>query len=207
MKLTPGSRKERLALAQHALGRMSRRGLAKLGPKKRAFDPIQLLLKAQRGRMQTLLPIKYERMAGSPFAFFRGSVSIMAADLGAEKHSGLTVQLCGDAHVQNMGSFESPDGRIVFDINDFDETIAGPWEWDVKRMSVSIVMAGIAAGHGHGPCREAAEAFSVRYVNTMKELADEPILSAARHRLHGLNRTQAGSAALEQAARAQPQDL
>ncbi len=207
MKPSPGSRKERVDLAQHALERVTRKRLGKLERKDHAFDPIQLLRKAQRGRVQTLLPIKYERMADSPFAFFRGSVSIMAADLGAEKHTGLTVQLCGDAHVQNMGSFEAPDGRIVFDINDFDETIAGPWEWDVKRMSVSIVMAGVAAGHGHGPCREAAEAFSIRYVNTVRELADEPILSAARHRLHGLNRTQAGSAALEQAARARPQDL
>lgn len=207
MKLLPGSRKERIELAQRALERVSRSRLGKLERKKRAFDPIQMLLKAQRGRVRALLPIKYERMAASPFAFFRGSVSIMAADLGLGKHTGLNVQLCGDAHVQNMGSFEAPDGRIVFDINDFDETIAGPWDWDVKRMSASIVLAGMVAGHGHGPCREATEAFSVRYVNTVKELADEPILSAARHRLHGLSRTQAGSAALQQAARAQPQDL
>src|SRR6476469_6979321 len=125
MKLCPGTRKERLEVAQRALERVSRKRFAKLEPKKRAFDPIEVLLKAQQGRVQTLLPIKYDRMAGSPFAFFRGSVSIMAADLGLGRHTGLTVQLCGDAHVQNMGSFEAPDGRIVFDINDFDETIAG----------------------------------------------------------------------------------
>ena len=104
--------------------------------------------------MPQLLPIKYARMAVSPFAFFRGAVSIMAADLGRLPHSGVAVQLCGDAHVQNLGSFAAPDGKLVFDINDFDETIRGPWEWDVKRMAASIVvvvvfpLVPVTASHG-----------------------------------------------------------
>ena len=121
---------------------VSRAAQADLRAKERRFDPIAALRAAAEGRVRQLLPIKYARMKVSPFAFFRGAVSIMAADLGRLPHSGLTVQLCGDAHVQNLGSFAAPDGALVFDLNDFDETIRGPWEWDVKRMAVSIVLAG-----------------------------------------------------------------
>ena len=117
---------------------MSRAAQAELRAKERPFHPIDLLRQSAEGRVPQLLPIKYARMAVSPFAFFRGAVSIMAADLGRLPHSGVTVQLCGDAHVQNLGSFAAPDGKLVFDINDFDETIRGPWEWDVKRMASSI---------------------------------------------------------------------
>jgi uncharacterized protein (DUF2252 family) len=111
------------------------------------FDPIELLLSATEGRVPALLPIKYARMSASPFAFFRGAVAIMAADLASQPHTDLIVQLCGDAHVQNLGSFEAPDARVVFDINDFDETVSGPWEWDVKRMAASIVLAGFESNH------------------------------------------------------------
>jgi len=89
-----------------------------------------------------LLSVKYFRMSKSPFAFFRGAVSIMAADLGRLPHSGIEVQLCGDAHIQSLGSYASPVGSIIFNVNDFDETIRGPWEWDVKRMATSIILAG-----------------------------------------------------------------
>ena len=121
---------------------VSRAAQADLRAKERRFDPIAVLRAAAEGRVRQLLPIKYARMKVSPFAFFRGAVSIMAADLGRLPHSGLTVQLCGDAHVQNLGSFAAPDGALVFDLNDFDETIRGPWDWDVKRMAASIVLAG-----------------------------------------------------------------
>src|SRR4029077_19355179 len=125
----------------------SRAALAELDPKKRRFDPINVLRASTEGRVPQLLPVKYARMKESPFAFFRGAVSIMAADLGRLANSGLHVQLCGDAHVQNLGSFATPDGTLVFDLNDFDETIRGPWEWDVKRMASSIVLAGQESGH------------------------------------------------------------
>src|SRR5439155_8998700 len=129
----------------------------------RPFHSIDLLRQSAEGRVPQLLPIKYARMAVSPFAFFRGAVSIMAADLGRLPHSGVTVQLCGDAHVQNLGSFAAPDGKLVFDINDFDETILGPWEWDVKRMAASIVLAGRQVGQRPSMCRGAAQVFLETY--------------------------------------------
>src|SRR5258708_7945694 len=116
--------------AQHGKSRreaVSRVAQAALRPKERRFDPIDVLRASEQGRVVQLLPIKYARMKLSPFAFFRGAVSIMAADLGRLPNSGLLVQLCGDAHVQNLGSFAAPDGKLVFDFNDFDESIRGPW--------------------------------------------------------------------------------
>src|SRR5450631_4953860 len=138
---------------------VSRAAQADLRAKERRFDPIDILRAAAAGRVRQLLPIKYARMRASPFAFFRGAVSIMAADLGRLANSGLHVQLCGDAHLQNLGSFASPDGKLVFDLNDFDETIRGPWEWDVKRMATSIVLAGQESGHDRAGCSDAADAF------------------------------------------------
>src|SRR6202000_869179 len=149
-----------------------RSSLGELDQRKRKFDPIDLLCKAAEGRVASLLPVKYTRMALSPFAFFRGAVSIMAADLAMAPNTGLTVQLCGDAHVQNLGSFETPDGRLVFDVNDFDETIPGPWEWDVKRMAASIVLAGAECEHGKLDCERAVDAFVCGYCQTIEALAE-----------------------------------
>ena len=91
-------------------------------------DPVELLVRASRDRLPELLPIKWARMAASPFGFFRGAVPLMAADLASLPTTGITVQICGDAHVRNLGAFASPTGALVFDINDFDETMPGPWE-------------------------------------------------------------------------------
>ena len=140
------NQEERTRFGKSRRETVSRAAQAELRPKERRFDPLDVLRAAADGRVRQLLPIKYGRMKVSPFAFFRGAVSIMAADLGRLPHSGLTVQLCGDAHVQNLGSFAAPDGSLVFDLNDFDESIRGPWEWDVKRMAASIVLAGASAG-------------------------------------------------------------
>jgi uncharacterized protein (DUF2252 family) len=146
-------------------------------------------------------------MSVSPFAFFRGAVSIMAADLGHHPSTGLMVQLCGDAHVQNMGCFAAPEGHLVFDINDFDETIAGPWEWDVKRMATSLVLAGLTAGHKIPSCSLAVEAFAECYCSTLETLADQPLLTAARHIIRRLTKTAPVIAAFKQAERATPADL
>jgi uncharacterized protein (DUF2252 family) len=201
------NRKQRLRLGEEARNRVSRSALGNLDPTKRGFDPMETLLKSARNRVPRLLAVKYGRMRVSPFAFFRGAVSIMAADLGAQPHTGLIVQLCGDAHVQNLGSFEAPDGRIVFDINDFDETIEGPWEWDIKRMAASIMLAGFESDHNQSKSSLAVEDFACSYARTLEELADQPTLVAARHQIHRLKRAQAVSAALLQAQRAQPIDL
>jgi uncharacterized protein (DUF2252 family) len=104
-------------------------------------DPIELLERQAATRVPELVPIRYGRMLVSPFTFYRGAALIMASDLSQTPHSGLTVQCCGDAHLSNFGVFASPERRLVFDINDFDETLPGPWEWDVKRLAASMLIA------------------------------------------------------------------
>jgi uncharacterized protein (DUF2252 family) len=198
---------ERLKQGRTARQRLGRKSVAKIRARKRSFDPIELLLSKTEDRIRRLLPVKYGRMAASPFAFFRGAVAIMAADLAAHPHSNLRVQLCGDAHVRNMGCFASPDGRIIFDLNDFDETISGPWEWDVKRMATSLVLAGRESGHNKSQCTAAVECFVGAYCNLMEKLADLPVLEAARYQIHRVKKAGPVYDALKQAERANPADL
>ena len=109
-------------------------------------DPVDLLEVQAATRLPELVPIRYGRMLYSPFAFYRGAAVIMASDLATLPNTGLHVQLCGDAHLANFGGFASPERDIVFDINDFDETLPGPWEWDVKRLAASVEIAGRERG-------------------------------------------------------------
>ena len=118
-------------------------------------DPVDLLIKSNEGRLAELIPIRFGRMAQSPFAFFRGAAAVMAADLATTPATGLKVQACGDAHLMNFGGFATPERNIFFDINDFDETLPAPWEWDVKRLAASLV---IAARHIGLPDSDAARA-------------------------------------------------
>jgi uncharacterized protein (DUF2252 family) len=198
---------ERLSEGRKRRSALSRRAHADVKPKDRDFDPIALLLESGRERIRQLLPLKYSRMKESPFAFFRGAVSIMAADLARLPNSAMTVQLCGDAHLQNLGSFAAPDGRFVFDLNDFDETIAGPWEWDVKRMASSVVLAGRSSGHTDSNCRVAAEGCVESYSGWMRQFSREPLLQVARHQVRRERRTEPVHAALVQSERARPLDL
>lgn len=199
--------KRRIELGKRLRNSVSRTAHGKLRLRERQFDPIRLLLSSVDGHVPELLSIKYARMSVSPFAFFRGAVSIMAADLVRLPHSGIDAQLCGDAHVQNMGSFASPDGKLIFDVNDFDETIRGPWEWDVKRMATSIVLAGHEAGQKFVDCHSAAEAFVESYCRSMAEFAREPILEVARHLIHRGGDSRPIHAALQQSERSRPLDL
>lgn len=186
---------------------VSRSALGDLHASARKVDVVATLRLAHKDRVPALLAEKYRRMSVSPFAFFRGSVGLMVADFARLPHTGILTQLCGDAHVQNLGSFEAPDGRIVFDINDFDETIAGPWEWDVKRMAASIVLAGRESQHGRSGCSLAVETLLASYRETVAMLAKLPVLEAARRRVH-LNQELAPiSAAIRQSRRASPLDL
>ena len=105
-------------------------------------DPLVLLRRQEATRIPELVPLRHARMAESPFAFFRGAANVMAADLAATPTTGLRTQLCGDAHLANFGGFAAPDRTLVFDVNDFDETLPGPWEWDVKRLAASVAVAG-----------------------------------------------------------------
>ena len=134
-------------------------------------DPLDLLQEQDKSRIQHLLPIKYGRMVDSPFAFLRGSATVMAADLAATPATGLQVQLCGDAHLSNFGVFATPERKLVFDINDFDETHPGPWEWDLKRLVASAVVAGRENGFGEKANRRLAKAVVQTYGKAMDRLA------------------------------------
>ena len=104
-------------------------------------DPIALLEEQAAERVPELVPIRYGRMSASPFAFYRGAAYVMASDLAGSPQTGIRVQLCGDAHLGNFGAFASPERQLLFDLNDFDETLPGPWEWDVKRLAASVAVA------------------------------------------------------------------
>ncbi len=127
-------------------------------------DPVEILHAQTEERLAELVPIRYGRMLVSPFTFFRGSAAVMAADLATTPNTGLVVQLCGDAHISNFGGFAAPDRRLVFGPNDFDETLPGPWEWDIKRMAASIEIAGATSicrrggGAASSPARSASTA-------------------------------------------------
>ena len=109
---------------------------------------MDLVLAAEAGRIERLLPIRHGRMVASPFAFYRGAAAIMAADLATTPSTGYIVQACGDCHLLNFGAFATPERRVIFDINDFDETFPAPWEWDLKRLATSFVVASRANGTG-----------------------------------------------------------
>ena len=134
------------------------------------------------GRIASLIALRNERMAQSPFAYFRGSASLMALDLSETPPTPLLVQLCGDAHVRNFGTFAHFDGSIGFDINDFDETYRGPFEWDLKRLAASIVLAGREAKHDDSSCKEAVRACAARYRERMKDLAGRSPFEVLRQR-------------------------
>lgn len=136
-----------------------------------ARAPLAVLQAQEDVREPGLVPLRYERMAASPFAFLRGAAAVMAADLAALPHSGIRVQLCGDAHVANFGMFAAPDRRLVFDLNDFDETLPGPFEWDVKRLAASVVVAGRHLGLTPKQTRKAAAAAATEYRTTTARLA------------------------------------
>ena len=133
---------ERAAAGKAAREKVPRSSHGEWEPPARGRDPVEVLEDQAKGRVPELVPIRYGRMLASPFAFFRGAAAIMAMDLAKTPESGLRVQACGDAHLSNFGVFAAPDRREVLDVNDFDETLPGPWEWDVKRLAASFAIAG-----------------------------------------------------------------
>jgi uncharacterized protein (DUF2252 family) len=132
---------ERVARGRAARAEVPRSSHAVFEPTAHRADPVRVLELQAQTRVPELVPIRYGRMRVSPFTFYRGAAAIMAADLAATPRSGLTVQCCGDAHLSNFGVFASPERQLVFDVNDFDETLRGPWEWDVKRLAASMLIA------------------------------------------------------------------
>lgn len=198
------SAKERLALGQERRQQMRRMHHKAWSAKDRRESPLKLLEASTRGRVPALVALKNKLMAASPFGYFRGAVPVMAYDLSLVGNTGICNQLCGDAHVRNLGAFAGPDGRLEFDINDFDETIVAPFEWDVKRMATSLVLAGRGAGAKNAQCREAAAAFLEQYRTMMATFARMPVLEVARYKVHRLGTVASIAGILRMAERATP---
>ena len=197
--------KERFELGRQQRRKQMRRPEHRIWKAKdRRESPLKLLEASTRGRVAELVALKNKLMAESPFAYFRGAVPVMAYDLSLIGNTGIRNQLCGDAHVRNLGAFAAPDGRLVFDINDFDETIVGPFEWDVKRMATSLVLAGRGAGAKNLHCREAAAVFLERYRTAMGIFARMPVVEVARYQVHRLRNISALEGIMQMAERATP---
>jgi uncharacterized protein (DUF2252 family) len=176
------AREERRAQGQACRDKVSRISQGRFDPNARKFDPVELMKAAHKDRVQELMPLKNARMAATPFTFYRGAAPLMAADLAQLPRTGIDVQICGDAHVQNLGAFGGgPEGHLIFDINDFDETITGPWEWDVKRMATSLVLAGRDANNSETQCKDAVLTFARKYREFMRMFSELPVLELARY--------------------------
>ncbi len=173
--------------------------------KARQTPALALIEQSMRGRVPALAKLKYDLMQQAPFGYFRGAVPVMAADLAVLPNTGIVSQLCGDAHVRNLGAYAGPDGRLVFDINDFDETIRGPFEWDLKRMAVSLMLAGRGSGHKESSAQGAVEKCMERYAAQMRAFAEMPSIEIARFQVHRLNSVEPVHDALLKAERSTPQ--
>ncbi len=146
-------------------------------------DTIEMLEASNKGRLPELIPVRYGRMIPSPFVFFRGAAAIMAADLAHTPTTGIRVQSCGDAHLMNFGAFATPERRLIFDINDFDETLPAPWEWDVKRLATSFLIASRSNGFGEADARKTALRCVRSYRERMNEFAQMRTLEVWYSRL------------------------
>jgi uncharacterized protein (DUF2252 family) len=166
--LSVSERVQRGKLARRAAPRSSH---AAFIPAPTRADPVELLERQASTRLPDLVPVRYGRMLVSPFAFYRGAALIMAADLASTPRSGLTVQCCGDAHLSNFGLFASPERSLVFDLNDFDETLPGPWEWDIKRLAVSMLIAAINNGYEAADQDQAVLVAVQAYRDAMRQFA------------------------------------
>ena len=162
---------ERQEAGRAARSQLPRTAIAQYAPAADRPDPVQVLAAQETDRVQALLPLRHSRMSVSPFTFYRGSAAVMACDLAARPNSGLITQLCGDAHLSNFGMFAAPDRSIIFDINDFDETNPGPFEWDVLRLAASFVLAGNDVDLPADVVRASATAVATEYRLSMQSYA------------------------------------
>jgi hypothetical protein len=174
--------RERVELGRALRDRAARKHHADWKPPADRRDPIEMLIEQGESRLPDLLPLRYARMKATPFTFLRGAAAVMAADLAATPSSGLMVQAAGDCHCLNFGGFATPERRLAFDINDFDETAVAPWEWDLKRLAASFVVATLDFLSKEERI-ELAELVARRYRETMAEIAAMPVLDAWYHTL------------------------
>ena len=177
------SREERQLMGRAARQRVQREAHGTWKPAADRPDPVSLIEEQATTRVPELVPIRHGRMAVSPFAFYRGGALIMAADLASTPDSGIVAQLCGDAHLSNFGLFASPERQMLFDINDFDETLPGPWEWDVKRLAASFEVAGRDLGYATADRREIVLAAVRAYRREMRRAAEMGVLEVWSSRI------------------------
>jgi uncharacterized protein (DUF2252 family) len=166
-----GSPAERAASGRSARSVAPRSSHGEWAPAADRADPVELLERQATSRVGQLVPLRYGRMLASPFAFYRGAAAVMAADLAGVPRSGYEVQLCGDAHLSNFGAFASPDRELIFDVNDFDETLPGPWEWDALRLAASFAVAGRERGFRRRQRQRIVAAMAAEYRRAMRRLA------------------------------------
>ncbi|HEY5708006.1 MAG TPA: DUF2252 domain-containing protein [Solirubrobacterales bacterium] len=169
---SPRSPAERAATGKAARAGAPRSSHGEWAPASDRSDPVELLEGQATSRVGQLVPLRYARMLASPFAFYRGAAAVMAADLAGTARSGFDVQLCGDAHLSNFGAYASPDRELVFDVNDFDETLPGPWEWDAMRLAASFAVAGRESGFKRGERTAIVAAGMAEYREAMRRLAE-----------------------------------
>ena len=169
---------ERMAAGKALRDRCPRKKQGEWQPPENRADPVELLIENSRGRLEELIPIRYGRMMANPFAFYRGAAAIMASDLSHTASSGLKLQICGDCHLLNFGGFATAERQLIFDMNDFDETAMAPWEWDVKRLTTSFVIAGQSGNFSAKDSREAARLAARSYRLHIAEYAKMPVLQA-----------------------------
>ncbi len=177
------NRAERRALGQARRRALPRSGHAEWTPPPGRPDPVSAVLASEAGRIPALLPLRHARMAPDAFTFLRGAAALMAADLGSRPSSGLRVVACGDAHMNNFGAFAAPEGTPIFDVNDFDEATEAPFEWDVKRLATSLVVAGRVRGLPAKAARALARRAAHAYRRHIDTLASAPLLDAWRSRI------------------------
>src|SRR5215212_4940617 len=177
------SGEERAATGRALRDKVKRSQLGRWKPAGDRPDPVDLLDEAHAGRLQRLIPLRVGRMAASPYAFLRGSAALMAEDFAALPRTGIEPVICGDAHLSNFGFYASPERDLVFDLNDFDEAHPGPWEWDLRRLTASVWVAGRQNGLSEDTCEDAVLRCAYAYRRQLRQLAGQPLLPRSFDRL------------------------
>ncbi len=183
LRISLPTNEERKAAGRALRDQVKRGDLGRWRPKENRLDPIDLIEDAHAGRLEQLVPVRVGRMAASPYAFLRGSASLMAEDFAFLPRTGIQPVICGDAHLGNFGFYASPERDLVFDLNDFDEAHPGPWEWDLWRLATSIWVAGRQNGLAEGTCEDAALWCAAAYRKQISHLAGQPLLARSFDRM------------------------
>ena len=183
LRRQPLPRAERVKLGRSLREQVPRSSLGDWKPPANRPDPVEQIKRSHEGRLESLIPIRVGRMVASPYGFLRGTAVVMAWDVAQLPATGITPVICGDAHLGNFGFYASPERDLVIDLNDFDEAHPGAWEWDLRRLTASIWVAGRRNGFREGQCRDSVAACVAAYRHEVRFLAEQPLLSRSYQRL------------------------